>query len=186
MSSAPLKTTGARARSGSFLQNSRAAAAVEFALLLPVALIIMAGIVDITQALAVKRKMVEIAFTVSDLVAQRSSISSSDVNSILTGASAIMLPHDTSKLKIVLSVLNISSSGNKVAWASATGTTAPTSGSVSSLTVPASIVVSGVQIVGAQVSYTFTPTFTGLFGESFAFNTQELARPRTSSTITLK
>ena len=64
-------------------------AAVEFALLVPVVLAMMAAAVDLTQAISIKRKLVEIAYTASDLVAQRSDLTAADVSSILTGSSAI-------------------------------------------------------------------------------------------------
>jgi Flp pilus assembly protein TadG len=161
-------------------------AAVEFALLVPVVLAMMAAAVDLTQAISIKRKLVEIAYTASDLVAQRSALTAADVSSILTGSSAILLPNSTTNLDIVLSALNISGSKNIVAWASAVGTTAPAAGStLTSVTVPSDIVVSGVQIIAAQVSYTYQPPFSGLFGSTVSLSTVNLARPRTSKTVTL-
>jgi Flp pilus assembly protein TadG len=169
-----------------FFREERAIAAVEFALLSPVALALMAGAVDLTQALAVKRKLIEIAYTVSDLVAQRSEITQADVNSILTGSAAILLPYDTANLDIVLAVLDITNGKNIVNWSAASGTTAPAKGSeLKTVTVPAKIVISGVQVVSAQVSYNYKPPFSSLFGTSLGMDSSELSRPRGTKVISL-
>jgi Flp pilus assembly protein TadG len=166
-----------------FLRDASGVAATEFALIIPVVIVMMAGLIDVAQALAVNRKLVEISSSVADLVAQRSNITSSDVTAILKGSQAILLPYSTTGLKIVVSVVTVGTQ-NTVVWASASGTTAPTAGSVTTATIPSEMTVSGVDVVVAQVQYTFSPTFSTLFGQSFNFNDQELARPRQGTTVT--
>ncbi|WP_237154054.1 TadE/TadG family type IV pilus assembly protein [Oryzibacter oryziterrae] len=178
---------GKRSRMGmkDLVSDQRGVAATEFALIIPVVIVLMAGLIDVAQALAVNRKLVEISSSVADLVAQRSDISTSDVNAILQGAQAILLPYNTSGLKIIVSVVHVDTQ-NKVVWAAASGATAPVANSVSTATIPSDMAVNGVDVVAAQVQYTFSPTFSNLFGQSVNFNEQELARPRQGTTVTLK
>jgi len=168
------------------LSDRSGVAAVEFALLVPVMLVCLAGMVDLGQALSVSRKVDQIAATVSDLVAQEATISTSDVTSILTGASAILLPYDTSGLVITVSAVTIGTSSNTVVWALQSSGTAPTAGSVTTAVIPSAITESGVQIIVAQVSYSYAPSFSSLFGGSYDFSHQHLSRPRESSTVALE
>ena len=92
---------------------------MEFALLLPVMLLFVAGTVDISEGLTVHRKIRQISSIVVDLVAQSSKISQSEVNTILAGAAKILDPYPNAKLTIVVSVLDVKNKKKqKVAWSS--------------------------------------------------------------------
>lgn len=165
--------------------DRRAAVAVEFAMLAPIILAMLAGLYDLCQILTVQRRVIEICYTVSDLVAQSKTITSTEVEAILAGAETMMRPYDTDSLAITVSDVTVSDSTATVVWALAVGTTAPSAGDTSTATIPSSIVESGVEIIVAQVTYNFTPLFSDLFGTALTFDRQHLSRPRKSSTVTL-
>jgi Flp pilus assembly protein TadG len=70
--------------------------AVEFAMLLPLMLTLYLGAVEISQAVAIDRKVTLTSRTVADLASQASSISSSDMSNILGASSAVIAPYDAS------------------------------------------------------------------------------------------
>lgn len=174
----PAVDRSSRATSGSV--------AVEFALLTPVVLALMAGLIDLCEVLAVQRKVVEIAYTVSDLVAQEETISTTDVNAILAGASAIIRPYDAGNLVITVAAITPGSSADTVTWALALNATAPSAGSTSTVTIPSAIKESGVEIIAAEVTYTFYPVFSDLFGSAIHFDRRHLSRPRKSDSVALE
>lgn len=145
-----------------FAQNEDGVSAVEFALILPVILILLIGMVDINEALTVYRKMRQISSTVTDLVAQRSEITPAEITMTLNGSASLLAPYDTTNLDIVLSVLNVEESGQTVAWSRAYQATAETTGAEPRFPVPDALVEHGVQVVAVRVDYTFNTLASGL------------------------
>ena len=87
--------------------NKDGVAAVEFALLLPVMLILYIGTAELTTGLMANRKMTLVARTVSDLIAQETDetvgISNTTLTNIYNAASGIMSPFTITPLKIAAS-----------------------------------------------------------------------------------
>lgn len=172
----------ARARSG--------VSAVEFALILPLMILLYAGSVELSEALAVDRKVNRVASTVGDLVAQNDSITQTQLNDIFAASSAIVEPYPTTTLKIMVMAVAISNTNPKqsIAWVKVNdGSTPPTT----PVTVPDSIAKVGSHIIVAQVSYNFTSPFSsfmkGITGkESYSLNHTFMMRPRVSEQVTWK
>ena len=113
----------ANARSG--------ASALEFALILPVALILYAGAVEVNNALTVYRRTMQVATTAADLTAQVRSVTKSDISDIQAAATSILTPYSTAPLKIVLSsVVADDNNVGKVEWSCANKGAAHTKGTV--------------------------------------------------------
>ncbi|WFU05679.1 pilus assembly protein (plasmid) [Rhizobium sp. CB3171] len=176
-----------------YLARDRSGASgVEFALLLPLLTALLFGAVDLGHALTVSRKIDEIASTTGDMISQQGTWTQSDVAKLLTGASFILQPYDTTGLTITVSVNDISSTGSAtVNWSAAFNTSALSSGVASSVDIPSQIQEDGVQVVLTRVKYTFTTpvsaffaTFTGTDG--YSFDRYFFNRPRASDKITYK
>ncbi|MBO0905938.1 TadE/TadG family type IV pilus assembly protein [Jiella sonneratiae] len=173
----------AACRPGRFWRDAGGAAAVEFALVVPILLLIFLGAVEIEQALVADRKLGEVASTVADLVAREKSLEAADVEAILTGASAIMLPYDVSDLGILVIVSDTTSSGDTTAWSVAKNATALTAGSPTTISVPDAVREVGVQMVAVKATFDLTTSFSELFGQ-YGLSKVHFARPRMSDAIT--
>ncbi|HVV26618.1 MAG TPA: TadE/TadG family type IV pilus assembly protein [Rhizomicrobium sp.] len=68
-------------------------AAVEFALISPVLLLLFFGTVELTRAFGARAQVLETASTAADLVAQAGALSSSDISNVFTAATAILYPY---------------------------------------------------------------------------------------------
>lgn len=144
---------------GRFNSDRRGVSAVEFALLAPVMITFYLGCVEISDGVAVDRKVSLTAAALANLSAQTASISTNDMTNILNAASAIVAPYDSSKLKITVSCLSIDA--NKAAtvkWsqtrngvARAIGSAYAFDGSTSALD------VASTQLILAEASYAYTP-----------------------------
>lgn len=171
------------------LGDRTGASAIEFALLLPLLFVLLAGSVDIGQALTVQRKITQISSTASEMISMQNSWTPATAQTILTGASSILEPFDKTGLSILLSVVEPDSSGKAtVKWSIAYGTKALNAGQASPTDIPADLVDAGVQMVVTHVQYTFeTPfsafckSFTGL--DAYSFERYFFIRPRNSDTI---
>ncbi len=67
-------------------------AAVEFALMLPILLVLLLGSLDITRLMLYQQKVDRISFSVTDLVTQAQSVSVAKMNDIALAAAQIMQP----------------------------------------------------------------------------------------------
>src|SRR3954454_22839425 len=100
-----------------FARDQRGVSAVEFAMLLPLMITLYLGSVEISQGVAIDRKVTLTTRTVADLASQVSSINNADMTNMLTATAAVIAPFDQSKLKVVVSAVAIDASGTaKVAW----------------------------------------------------------------------
>jgi len=159
-----------RGRARRLLTDDRGVSGVEFAFVFPLMLLLLVGMLETNEALTVHRKLLQVSSTVTDLIAQQSLISSAQVDLTLSGAASMMSPYDTSSLKIVLSVINVSASKQTIAWSRGYQTAAETAGSVASFSVPAALAVVGVQTVAVKVNYSFASPFSSLFAVFFGTN----------------
>lgn len=142
------------------LRNFRLArggmAAVEFAMILPVMLVIVFGAIEITDAVICKSDVSDIASASADLIAQESSVGTADMTSVYAAVNAMIYPFSTSNLKVVItSVIDDGKGGGIVDWSQANSGTARTKGST--VTVPTGLITTGGSVILAEVTYDFTP-----------------------------
>src|SRR6266851_2414379 len=75
------------------LRDERGISAVEFAMLLPLMVTLYLGGVEVSQAVAIDRKVTLISRSLGDLVSQATSIDSTAMTSILGATTAVMAPY---------------------------------------------------------------------------------------------
>ncbi len=76
-----------------FHREERGLAAVEFALILPVMLAMLFGMGELSHAVYARTAVSQIAGTVTDLVAQKSTLTSSDFSSVYAAANTLLYPY---------------------------------------------------------------------------------------------
>ncbi len=164
--------------------------AVEFALILPIMLIIYAGCGELTMALVIDRKVSRAASTISDLVAQQSSVSTALMTNIFDATTSILEPYDSSIAKVVVVVVDITSSGQKVSWSKARNDTAATANASppAAFVVPSTIASVGDEVVVGRVTYAFSSPFASIMqsvtgGATYNLNHIFYLKPRQGSTI---
>jgi Flp pilus assembly protein TadG len=172
-------------------RDERGVSAIEFVLIFPLLVGLLAGTVDFGQALMVSRKMDQIVGTLGDMVSQQSSWTTTDLDAIMTGTAVIIQPFDNTNLQIQLAVLDVASDlTTKVNWARAYHTTALTNGAASPVTIPTNIAESGVQLIAVKATYSLTTPFSSLLKPitgvtSYSYSKTYIMRPRIKDTITL-
>ena len=154
-----------------------------FELVFPVMLTMYFATIEITDKTVVSRRVISVAQTCADLVAQVPTVSDSDLTNIYNASTAILSPYSTSGIKItVTSVVADSNNVGKVAWSSTYNGTVKTTNST--VTLPAGLTTAGSSVIMVEVSYTYMPPI-GKFltGNSTVTDTAYL-RPRRSTTVT--
>jgi Flp pilus assembly protein TadG len=170
-----------------FVRNRRGLAAIEFAILLPVMLLMYLGAFEITQAIAIKRLVTLTASTVANVVTQYASISQSEtMPDILSASETVLQPYPYTNAIVVVSAISIDSSGNAtIAWSqSQPAGYARITGS--SVTLPAGLDTPSTTLVWGETTYAYTPTVDYLNLGTMDIYSAVYMLPRSSSgTITL-
>jgi Flp pilus assembly protein TadG len=161
-----------------FVRDRRGVSAVEFAILAPVMIALYLGCVEISDGVAVDRKVSLTAAALANLTSQSTVLSTSDMSNILDASSAIIQPYSANNLKMTVSCMAIDANKNvTVKW------TATRSGGVSGGTasVPADLKIASSYLVLAQVSYAYKPIVGYTISGTLTLSDKMFMMPRISA-----
>ncbi len=199
-------------RSRAFLANAKGLAAVELALILPIALMLMSLVVFGGQAVSVQRKVTMAATTVANIFAQANNINTStitvaELNQILSYPDVILYPYSGSTASVVVSQLLVTANGTGTAtgtvgtcpitgntsapcsWANANGTPLPVGTQLSIDPAIASAFAPGSSnnyVILGDVQYPFQPTGIWFSVGSYTQHDSIIMIPRVASPITVQ
>ncbi len=160
--------------------QTKGAIAIEFALILPIMITMYFGVVEIGHALGASRKVTMTTSTVGDLVTQFSTIGPTEMSGLVTAASEIMRPFDTSAtgaLKInVYSISDTPANDWDFSQGGACASGTPT--------VPAALLASGGSVIVSRVCFDFDSILGRFFGSNTVFEDTFYLRPRQGDFIT--
>ena len=152
----PPRSLSCLRRTRRFADDRRGIAATEFALLLPMMLVIFVGVTEVGQAISISRKVTITVRTVTDLVTQYSALSSTDMTSLLGAAAQVMAPYPSTNLTVTVSEISTNSSSNAtVTWSSSLNGTAYATGT--KVTLPSGLTLPNISVIWGQVQYAYTP-----------------------------
>jgi Flp pilus assembly protein TadG len=99
-------------------RDSRGMAATEFAMIVPMMLLMLFGTIDVSSGVAVKRKITLVARTLSDLTSQSRAVNDADVTNFFAASYGIMWPYPSEPVQATISELYIdpASSVARVQW----------------------------------------------------------------------
>jgi Flp pilus assembly protein TadG len=166
----------------SLRRDQSGVSAVEFAMLLPLMVVLYLGAVEISQGVAIHRKVTLTARTVADLGSQVTSISNADMTNMLKAAEAVIAPFPAGQLKVTVSAVSIDANGiATVAWSDTLNGTARAVNSTVSL--PTALNVANSQLIWSEVHYNYVPTIGYVVTGALNLFDQIYMRPRLSETV---
>jgi len=166
------------------LSDRKGIAAVEFALVLPVGLVLLYGEYEVGEAVAVSRKVTITARTVTDLVSQNSSLTNASLMTILNASAQIAAPFSTTPMTIVVSEITMDAGGRAtVTWSKPLNTTGLTPGDT--LTMPANLMQPSTSIIWGRVTYTYTPVLGSKLIGPIPISDEVYLSPRLTASIPL-
>ena len=157
-------------------------AAVEFAMIVPLMLVMFFGTIEISSGVAVDRKVTLVARTLSDLTSQSTQVTDLDLSNYLTTGQVIMTPYSTSPLQTTITELYIDPGTlvARVQWSKGSAARAARS----NVTIPTALQIAGTYLIMSEVSYLYTPTIGYMMAKSgITLSDKAYTRPRQTSCV---
>lgn len=162
--------------------DTRGVAATEFAMLLPLMVALYLGCVEVSQAVAIDRKVSLTARAVADLVSQSTSINNAEMQNILDASATVMSPYNPGTVEVVVSFIKLDANKNAtVDWSDArNGTARPKNQAV---TIPSGIAIPNSTIILAEVKYPYKPIIGYVITGTLNLTEKTFMQPRVQDTI---
>jgi Flp pilus assembly protein TadG len=160
----------------------RGVAAMEFAAVAPALVVVFLGSFQLLDAATVYRKLTDTTVQLANVTSQYTTMSLTDVNTVLGATSTIMSPYATTVMSIVLSEVTTDNNGNAtVTWSQAFQGTPLAKGS--GVTMPTGFNSPNTSYIVVQSTYAYTPSVGASIIGSIPMSKQVVMLPRASSSI---
>lgn len=170
-----------------FHLDARGVASIEFAMVVPVMLMIFIGIVEFSQATTVNRRVNQVASSTADLVARTKQTTTSEMSGVMDMIDELLKPYDHTLLKITVANVVASPSdatNTTVCWSYNHNGGASNYSNGSTYALPSDLVKAGESVVVAEVTYAYQPLIFDFFiKKALDFTATQFLKPRLSSSI---
>ncbi|QWG22937.1 pilus assembly protein [Bradyrhizobium sediminis] len=174
-----------RRSAAAMLADCRGIAATEFAVIVPIMLVMFFGTVEFSSGVAVDRKVTLMARTLSDLTSQSTTVTDSDLTNFFAASKGIMTPYSSTPTQSTITELYVDPKtlAARVQWSQ--GNSARAAGTT--VTIPTALKVGGTYLIFSEVSYKYVPAV-GYVMASGGVNLSDVSytRPRQSSCVMYK
>ena len=165
-----------------FRSSRRGVASVEFALVVPVMVLVLLGSVELGEALLLDRKVSRSAHIGGDLVAQLSAITDPELDDVFTAMEQIVAPFpNTMRLVISSVVTGPGSTTPQLDWSVARG--GSPAASAGDTGIPAGLLTEDQSVIAVQIEYSYAPAVTKLVINNMTITDQVYLRPRKSKRV---
>ncbi|MBV9549146.1 MAG: pilus assembly protein [Alphaproteobacteria bacterium] len=174
-----------------FGREEKGLAAVEFAFVVPVLITMLFGMGELSMAIFARSDITQVASTVADLIAQESTIASTDLSNVYNAANTILYPYypnfSSSKptirvTSVIYDTVSHSTTVGKVAWTcsqSGSGSLSPSSRAVNStVTFSQPLLSSGSSVLMVEVAYSYASPTTQVISGSYNMTDSFYTKPR--------
>ncbi|MGH6910036.1 MAG: TadE/TadG family type IV pilus assembly protein [Phenylobacterium sp.] len=166
-----------------FRNDERGVAAIEFALLFPIMLLLYFGVAELTVGMMANGRAAHVASVVGDLVTQMPSVKQQDMNDVFLVGSAIMKPFPTASLKMTVTSIQADSSGSpKLVWQCVKGSTC-TKPTGTAPGFPSGLLGANEGMIQTDVEYTYTSPTRLTMPLPLTFKSKYYIKPRRSDAV---
>lgn len=160
------------------LDDCRGLAAIEFAMIVPIMLILFFGTDEFSSGIAVNRKVTLMARTLSDLTSQNISVTDNQLTNFFNASAGIMTPYSATPVQSTITELYVDPNtlAARVQWSK--GSAPRTAGTT--VAIPTALQVGGTYLIYSEVKYAFVPTIGYVLKNSITLSDFTFTRPRQS------
>jgi Flp pilus assembly protein TadG len=176
-----------------FARSTRGVAATEFAMILPLLLLLLLGFYDAMTALAIYTKTRYATAALAEITNQYSTIHDSDLLTITSAACAVLAPYVSTAcvnppVTTTITLITIGATGaatvgwsNSLTPGASSWSSTPAPGTP--VTLPTGLIVNNSNLIYCQVSYVFTPVFGFFTSAPITLSDSIYSSPRNSASI---
>jgi Flp pilus assembly protein TadG len=191
--------SGIWARAVRFCSDRRGVAAIEFAFIVPVLLVMYFVTMEASQAIETSKKVSRIGSMVADLITQQQTIVAADIDAIMKIGTSTLQPYNRSTPTIIVTAIQVTTETPpkvKVVWSRRLleGTYSVDAAKDTITTVPTTLKIAGTFLIRVQSQLSYKPIVTWSadsekrLGLTSAFDSITMGetyylRPRRSTTI---
>ncbi|ODT67259.1 MAG: hypothetical protein ABS75_24155 [Pelagibacterium sp. SCN 63-23] len=176
-----------------FARAQRGVAVVEFALVVPIMLVVYVGSFEASTLISVDRKVQSVAGAIGDLVARADkTMTTTQMQDYFRAASGIMTPYSSDPVLQVVTAISVNNSGEAtVVWSrqynngTYSATTPHVTGSAFPLPAEMIAISKGQMVIAAEASYAYTPLYGIVFNQPINLYRSSFYMPRFGGTITI-
>jgi Flp pilus assembly protein TadG len=183
--------TRIRAAIAGFFEDRSGIAATEFAVIVPIMLVMFFGTVEFSSGLAVDRKVSLVARATANLTSQGTQATVPDLTNYFAAGNKIMTPYAAPNMTISELYIDPSSGNARVQWSQATPGSSPRATS-SVVGIPSSLVATNPKtsailpnqyVIMAEVNTVYKPTIGYVMKSSVTLSDVAYAIPRQSTCV---
>lgn len=163
-------------------RDRRGTSAIEFAIALPVLIMLFTGGFQLSDAVSVYRKVTTTSRALADLTSQYVTVNDATLDRILAASTQVMAPYSTVDAKLVVSQIKTDLTlQTKVVWSRGRNTPALAVGTP--VTIPDGLKFPNTYAVIARVTYTYRPVFGSSYVGTIPMGDTIIMLPRASESI---
>ena len=166
-----------------FGRDPRGVAAIEFAVLFPVLLLVYMGGFDVSRACALSSRLNDMTLELCDVASQYDILYDSDLSCLFAAASQIMTPDDTLPVGVVISEVSTDGEGRAtVTWSQAANGAAPLV-KAAPFPLATGLAAPNVSYIVVQTHYVYQPFFGVANAPVMPLSAQAVFAPRNRASI---
>lgn len=180
-----------RSSARAFVADRRALAATEFAVIVPLMLVLFFGTFEFSSAVAIDRKVTLIARTLSDITSQSTgTVTDASLQNTFTASISIISPYDDAPVKSTITQIFVDANSiatvqwSKAATISSGATQASLTTSARNIgdkvtsVIPSTLLVPSTYLILSEVSYLYTPSVGYMLKSGITLSDFSYTRPR--------
>lgn len=171
----------------SFLKDRSGLAAIEFAFIAPIMVVLFFGVLEGSDALSASRRASLAVSTLADLVAQETQVGEDDLDDLFTGVTEVLASRTpTATFTVVSIIYNDTTKRVEVDWSyDSTGGAPYSPGSEYTGLADASLVNNTSSLVVGEVDYEYNSTLTSYIYDKITMKRAATRWPRRSAGVAL-
>ena len=164
-----------------FSRDRRGSAAVEFAFIAPIMLLMYFGLAEMTQAMMASRRAHHVASTIGDLVTQSPTMNQASMDDVFLIGDAIIKPFPTGTLSMRITSIKADAGGTpQVVWSKVKGNYGVMTNASG---LPAGLLTPNESVVMAESTYTYTSPIQQTLPQPVTFTASYYLKPRKSKEV---
>ena len=165
-----------------FGASTRGVAAIEFAMILPILMVLFLGSFDGGRAISIYMKVRSATYALDAITNQYTTMQSTDMTTVMGAITQMMAPYPSAPATITISQIKINASkAATISWSVSQGGTAHAQGS--SMSLPSNLDVASTYLIFAEVSYVYTPMYGYFRSGALTLADNLYTTPRSSTCI---